>query len=172
MKYVFLAFKTIAAGLIVLGIAVTIYVVKGINENLDRKGEEAKIINEYKEESFNNLCDFVENNLDELLEFSDNYISMLSPENTVGNAIYIEAEGDMQEFRDKLFDNVYEGYAFIDVNGEKNVVYRSVKGGFIEHIVIYEKENSIFSEGMSELPMEKDFRNRVFVYSSLDEHWY
>lgn len=49
MKYVFLAFKTIAAVLIVLGIAVTIYVVKGINENLDRMSIEEARINEYRE---------------------------------------------------------------------------------------------------------------------------
>lgn len=107
----------------------------------------------------------MENNLDELLEFSDNYISMLSYENTFGNAIDIEAEGDIQEFRDKLFDNVHKGYAYIDVNGEKCVDYVIRKGEFTVYIVIYEKENSIFSEGMSELPMEKDFRNRVFIFS-------
>lgn len=173
MKYVFLAFKTIAAVMIVLGIAVTIYVIKGTNEYFDRMGEEARIINEYREESFNNLCDFAENNLDELLEFSDNYISMLSPENTVGNpAIDIEAEGDMQEFRDKLFDNVYEGYAFINVNGDKCVVYWNYKGKFSEHIVVFENESSISAEQAREMSVGKNINNRVFVYSSLDEHWY
>lgn len=171
MKYVFLAFKTIAAVLIVLGIAVTIYVIKGTNEYFDRMGEEARIINEYKEESFNNLCDFAENNLDELIEFSDNYISMLSPENTVGNAIYIEAEGDMQEFRDKLFDNVYEGYAFIDIDGEKNVVYWNYKGGFSEHIVVFEDENSISAEHAREMSVGKNINNRVFVFSSNEDHY-
>ncbi|MDE6594365.1 MAG: hypothetical protein K2K57_15035 [Oscillospiraceae bacterium] len=167
MKYIFLAFKTIAAVIIVvLGMACLIYVI-GIKAYFGRMAEETRITNEYKEESFNKLCDFAENNLDELLELSDMYISMLSPENSY---IDIEAEGDMQEFRNKLFDNVYKGYALIDGNGEKSVVYRSDKGGFTEYIIVEEKENSITSERISGLPGENDISDRVFVFNYNNDH--
>ena len=175
MKYVFLAFKTIAAVIIVFWVAYSLLLIKGTQEYFDRMGEEARIRDEVKEESFNKLCDFAENNLDELLELSDMYISMLGPENAVGggSAIYIEAEGDMQEFRDKLFDNVYEGYSFIDIYGEKRVVYRSSKGGFTEHIVVFEDENSIPALDMRarSSESEKDISNRVFVFTSNNDHY-
>ncbi len=168
MKYIFLAFKTIAAVMVVLGMACLIYEIGEIKEYSDSVSEKARMRDEYKEESFNELCDFVENNLDELLEFSDNYISMLSPENS---HIDIEAEGDMQEFRDKLFDNVYEGYAFINVDGEKNVVYRNPKAGFTEDIVVYEKGNGISAEHIRELSVGKEISNRVFVFSVNEDHY-
>ena len=169
MKYIFLALKTIAAVLVVLGVACSIYAIKETQEYFDRMGEDARIRNEneYEEESFNRLCDFVENNLDELLEFSDNYISMLSPENT---HIDIEAEGDMQEFRDKLFDNVYEGYAFINVDDDKYVTYLNYKAGFSEHIVVFEDENGISAEHMRALSVGKNIKNRVFVYIVREDH--
>lgn len=169
MKYIFLAFKTFIAGIVVFVIVCLIYSFCNINEGFIF--EDGSITNEIKEKSFNELCDFAENNLDELIEFSDNYISMLGPENTVGNIIYIEAEGDMQEFRDKLFDNVREGYAFINVDGEKVVVYRSDKGAFTENIVVFEKEDSISAEYMKDLLVEKDISSRVFVYSNYNDYY-
>ena len=77
----------------------------------------------------------------------------------------------MQEFRDKLFDNVYEGYAFIDIDGEKNVVYWNYKGGFSEHIVVFEDENSISAEHAREMSVGKNINNRVFVFSSNEDHY-
>lgn len=168
MKYVFLAFKTIAAVLIVLGIAVTIYVIKGTNEYFDRMGEEARIINENKEIDFKNLCDFAENNLSDLTEFSDYYISMLSPENTL---IKIETEGDMQDFRNKLFDNVFEAYAVINDNDDKYVRYTGDRGEYTLVILVFEMENSLTSVGIRNyMPMEKDINDRVFVYVIDNEH--
>ncbi len=169
MKYVFLAFKTFIAGIVVFVIVCLIYSFCHINEGFTF--EDGSITSEIKVKSFNELCDFAENNLDELIEFSDHYISILGPENTVGNIIYIEAEGDMQEFRDNLFDNVCEGYAFINVDGEKVVVYRSDKGAFTENIVVFEKENSISAEYMKDLLMVKYISSRVFVYSNYNDHY-
>lgn len=168
MKYIFLAFKTFIVGIVVFVIVCVIYSFCHINEGFSF--EDDSITNEIKEKSFNELCDFAENNLDELIEFSDNYISMLGPENTVGNVIYIEAEGDMQEFRDKLFDNVREGYAFINVDGEKAVIYRSNKGAFSESIVVFEKEDSISAENRKDLLMAKDISSRVFVCSNYNHY--
>ena len=171
MKYVFLAFKTIAAVIIVLWVAYSLLLIKGTQEYFDRMAEKARIRDEAKEESFNKLCDFAENNLDELLELSDMYISMLGPENAVGHAIDIEKEGDMQEFRDKLFDNVREGHAFININGDKWVVYSSSKGGFSESITVYEKADCTSAESDRELSSGKFIGDRVCVFSFNEDHW-
>lgn len=161
-KYISLIFKTVIAVIVAFFVITFLVLYKDAKEEYDR---DTQMIDPNRKISFDELCEFTENNLDELLEFSDNYLSMLTHENAAGHSIDIEAEGDMQEFRDKLFDHVYEGHAFINGCGDKSVVFRSDKGDFTESIVIYGEGNCQSAKFNRDLSVEKDFRDRVFVLS-------
>lgn len=168
MKYISLAIKTFFAVMTILGIGYLIYLFGEIKEYYARVSLNTKIINENKEIDFKNLCDFAENNLSDLTEFSDYYIGMLSPENSL---IKIETEGDMQEFRDKVFDNVFEAYAVINDNDDKYVRYTGDRGEYTLVILVFEMDNSLTSVGIRNyIPMEKDINDRVFVYVIDNEH--